>query len=266
MKLRYTPHQIAVDAVEGTHRDTLDRVESLFGLPVVAAGLHSALAPAVIGVRATRPGARIAYVMTDAAALPLAFSRTVPALRDAGLLQVVVTVGQAFGGDLEAVTIFGALAAVRAVAGADLAIVGMGPGNLGTGSRWGSAALEVGQILNAAAAIGAAPIAAPRISFADPRDRHRGVSHHTQTALEVVALAPARIAIPPLEPERAALVREQLQRACKHHELVEVDLGDAERMLAESPIPLQSMGRVFGDDPDYFRTAAAAGVLAARSL
>ncbi|HEV2685719.1 MAG TPA: DUF3866 family protein, partial [Actinomycetota bacterium] len=42
MKLRYTPVQTAVDAVEQTHAETLDGVRTLHGLPVIAAGLHSA--------------------------------------------------------------------------------------------------------------------------------------------------------------------------------------------------------------------------------
>src|SRR5258708_3241465 len=45
MKLRYTPVQSSVDAVEQTHAELLDSIDSLDGMPVIAAGLHSALAP-----------------------------------------------------------------------------------------------------------------------------------------------------------------------------------------------------------------------------
>lgn len=263
MKLRYTPLQTSVDAVEDAHRDLIDSVTSLDGLPVVIAGLHSALAPAVIGARATAPDARIVYVMTDAGALPIAFSRTVPALRAAGLLDVTITAGQAVGGDLEAITLYGALAAARALAHADVIVVAMGPGNLGVGSRWGSAALHVADVINAADAMGARAIVAPRVSFADPRERHRGVSHHTRTALSL-ARAPAEIALPPLAETRASLVRAQLAAALGRHALVEVGLGAAEEILARAPVDLRSMGRGFVDDPDYFRAAAAAAVLALR--
>lgn len=268
IKLRYAPHQVAVDAVEETHRDAIDAVEGLAGMPVVAAGLHSALAPVAIGVRACAPGARIAFVMTDGGALALAFSRTVPALRAAGLVDVAITCGQAFGGDLEAVGLHGALAAARAVAEADVAVVAMGPGNLGTGSRWGFASIEQGAVVNAAASMGGRPIAVARLSFADPRERHRGVSHHTLTALGIAALAPAEVALPPLEPGRAAHVRAQLDAAgiAARHDVVEVDLGPAEDALRTSPVPLRSMGRGFDEDPDRFRSAAAGGVLAARAL
>lgn len=265
MKLRYTPAQTAVAAVEETHREAVDAVRSLDGMPVVVPGLHSALAPAAIGARAAAPGALLAYVMTEAGALPMAFSTTVAALRKAGLLAATISAGQTFGGDLEAVALPGALAACKSVADADVAIVGMGPGNLGTGSRWGFGLIEVASIVNTAAAMGGRPIVAPRISFADGRARHRGVSHHTITALGL-ALAPVEIAIPTLEADRARLVREQLAPLLDRHPLVEVDLGAAEDALASSPVPLHSMGRSFDDDPDYFRTAAAAGVHAGRLL
>jgi hypothetical protein len=127
--------------------------------------------------------------------------------------------------------------------------------------------MEVGAVVNAVGALGGRPIVVPRLSFSDERSRHRGVSHHTLTALSVAALAPAEIALPPLSEERSALVRTQLEEsgALARHRIVEVDLGPAEDALTHSPVPLESMGRGYSDDPDAFRAAAAAGVLAARA-
>ena len=90
-----------------------------------------------------KPDARIAYVMTDGGALPLWFSRTVAALED--VLCGTVTVGQAFGGDLEAVTVHTALLAAKHVLRADLAIVTQGPGNLGTGTPLGFSGVAAGE-------------------------------------------------------------------------------------------------------------------------
>jgi len=261
MKLRYTPFQTAVDAVEQTHAELLD-VTSLEGLPVIAAGLHSAVAPAVIGARATDPSLRIAYVMTDSAALLLAFSETIPALQAERLLDTTITTGQATGGELEAISIFGALVAAKAIARADVVVVAMGPGNLGSASKLGFASIEVAAIINAVAAVGGKPIVVPRISFADERERHRGLSHHTVTALSL-ALARTQVPLPALAPERAAELATGLAAIQDSHEIVEVDLGPAEAALKDSPVPLRSMGRSYDDDPDFFRAAAAAGVLAA---
>lgn len=258
MKLRYTPLQVVVDAVE----EGTDAAASLPGTPVVALALHSALLPALLGARSVAPAARIAYVMTDAAALPLAFSDAVAAARAVGMLDATVTCGQAFGGDIEAVNLYSGLCA--AGARADIVICGMGPGNLGTGSALGFASLEVGQIVNAVASLGGRAIVAPRISFADPRERHRGVSHHTRTALGLAALAPAEIALPPMGSREAALVRAALDPIAARggHRVVDVEIDPS--VLADAPMPLTSMGRSLDDDPVHFLAAAAAGALAAR--
>ena len=103
-----------------------------------------------------------------------------------------MTVGQAFGGDLEAVTVHSGLLAARLALDADLVIVTQGPGNLGTGTRWGFSGVGAGEAVNAAAVLRRPPVGSLRISGADPRARHRGVSHHSLTAYGRVALLPLR--------------------------------------------------------------------------
>jgi hypothetical protein len=268
MKLRYTPMQHAVLPVEETHRGHIDSFEGLGGWPVIVASLHSALAPACVAAKTLRPEAHVAYVMTEAGALPIGFSETVAALKDAGLLDVTITAGQAFGGDLEAVNKFSAIIAARAVAQADVIVIGGGPGHLGTASRYGFALMESGENVNAVAALGGRPILAPRLSFADARERHRGLSHHTVTALGVAALAGAEIVIPTLDADRRDAVVRRLKetKLLDFHRLVEIDLGEeVETALRKSPVPLATMGRSYDDDPDAFRTPAAAAVHAVRS-
>src|SRR5215212_6580194 len=116
VKARYTPLQVSVSGVdeqETEHHGTIAAAEDLGGMPVVVADLHSALPAVLAGVQATDPALRVAYVMTDGGALPAAFSRTLDVL--AGSLAGVVTVGQSFGGDLEAVTVHTGLLAARHV-------------------------------------------------------------------------------------------------------------------------------------------------------
>jgi hypothetical protein len=267
MKLRYTPAQHAVEPVEETHRAAIDAFDGLGGAPVVVASLHSALAPAAVAARVVKPDARIAYVMTEGGSLALGFSESVAELKEHGLLGTTITCGQAFGGDLEAVNRFSGIIAARVVADADLIVVGAGPGNLGTASRFGFALMEVGETVNAIASLGGRPIVVPRLSFADTRERHQGISHHTLTALGVAALAGAEIALPTLAPERRDIVMRQLgdSRLLDLHRPVEIALGDdVEAALRSSPVRIASMGRSFDDDPDGFRAAAAAAVLALR--
>lgn len=266
MKARYTPVQTAVSSVEETHRDVLERSKGLEQTPVVCAPLHSMLGPIAAGAK--RAGdARVVYVMTDGAALPGALSMSAFALRDAGLLDGWITCGQAFGGGLEAVTVWTAMLAAKEVLGADVIVVADGPGNLGTDTTWGVTSLASGNALNAVAALGGRPIPSVRISFADPRERHRGVSHHSLTILGDVCLVPTDVPVPALDDdEQRASVWDALRGAKleERHQLVEVDGWPALAELADRGIEPRSMGRGVQDDPVYFLAAGAAGVLAGR--
>ncbi len=269
VKARYTPHQAAVLGVdeEGSpHRATMAAATSLGGLPVVVADLHSALPAVVAAIEADRPGTRIGYVMTDGGALPIWFSRTVAELRPH--LAGTVTTGQAFGGDLEAVTLHSGLIAARHVLGCEVAVVTQGPGNLGAGTPWGFSGVAAGDAVNAVAALGGRAVASLRISDADPRERHRGVSHHSRTAYGVVALARATVAVPELGGPLAAAVAADLAESGieARHDVVAVPVADLLEALRDSGFTLSTMGRGLDGDPAYFLAAAAAGRLAAGLL
>src|ERR671921_2542 len=159
VKARYTPLQVTVTGVdeqETEHHALMAEVDDVGGMPVVVADLHSALPAVLIGMLATDPDLKVAYVMTDGAALP----------------------------------------ASRHVLGADLAIVTQGPGNLGTGTPWGFSGVAAGEACNAVTVLGGQAIGALRISDADPRPRHRGVSHHSLTAFGRVALGGVTLIAP----------------------------------------------------------------------
>jgi Protein of unknown function (DUF3866) len=264
IKARYTPLQatvLAADEQGSPYHEILREADDLDGIPVVVADLHSAL-PAVLagyrGVGGSAPG-RAVYVMLDGAALPAWFSRTTAALRDAGWLAATVTVGQAFGGDLEAVTLHSGLLAARHVLGADLVVVSQGPGNLGTGTRWGFSGVAAGEAVNAAAVLGGRPVASLRISDADPRERHRGISHHSLTSYGRVALARADVVLPALPGEFGERVTAAAAPLAARHNLVTVSVAGLADALGACPVPLSTMGRGLDEDLAYFLAAAAAG-------
>jgi Protein of unknown function (DUF3866) len=275
VKARYLPLQAMVagaDEQGSEHHELLAEADSIDGMPVIVADLHSALAPILLAIEYDRPGTRVVYVMSDQGALPLAFSRSVAELRASGLLAGTVTVGQAFGGDLEAVSLHSGLLAARLALDAELVVVTQGPGNLGTGTRWGFSGVNAGEAINAAAVLGGRPVGTLRISGADSRERHLGVSHHSLTAYGRVALREAEIAVPdlagdgsPAMVELASAVSAGVQQLSQHR-LVTVDLIGLRTVLATSPIRLSSMGRGLDDDPAYFLAAAAAGRHAASIL
>jgi hypothetical protein len=269
VKARYTPLQttvLGVDEQASEHHEVLRDADDLDGMPVVVADLHSALAPVLAGLLADAPEARAVYVMTDGGALPLAFSRTYTDLREVGWLDGSVTVGQAFGGDLEAVTLQTGLLAARHVLDADLAVVTQGPGNLGTGTRWGFSGVAGGEAVNAAAVLGGRPVATLRISQADPRPRHRGISHHSLTAYGRVALSRADIALPDLPAPFGDLVRDAAEPLRALHHVVRVDTAGLDAALRRCPVGLSTMGRGLDDDTAYFLACAAAGRHAASLL
>ncbi len=273
VKARYTPLQmvvLGVDEQESPHHEVLRGATGIDAMPVIVADLHSAVPAILAGLRETNPQVRVAYVMTDGGALPIAFSRTVAGLSEAGWLTGTITVGQAFGGDLEAVNVHTGLLAAAHVLHADVAIVAQGPGNLGTDSPWGYSGVASGEAVNAAAVLGGRAIASLRISGADERERHRGISHHSLTTYGRVALAVADLPVPLLGGELGDRVLEQARSLARESagrlHLHEIDVTGLVEELASSPVKLSTMGRGLDQDQASFVAAAAAGRFAATLL
>jgi hypothetical protein len=267
MKLRYTPLQLNVSAAEeegSPLRDLIIQTANLGKLPVILCPLHSFIAPASAGVKVVKPKAKVVYVMTDSAALPLAFSKLVPLLKSAELIDVTITCGQAFGGDIECVNAYTALLCAKAIE-ADAIIVASGPGHLGTASPLGFSGVEMGWLIDAVNDLGGRAIFAPRISFADPRMRHRGISHHTITVLTRLCHTKATVVFPFLSDEKCAMIlSEQVKFSmiAEKHDVVWWDGRKAINLLRELGIPLESMGRKYEDDPALFLAPAAAAIWA----
>jgi hypothetical protein len=270
MKLRYTPLQVKVLAVEEEHspyRTAIEKFTSLNKAPVIVGSLHSQLPGAAVGIKKTSGGQlRVGFVMTDGAALPLPYSHLVRELKQKGLIDVTVTAGHAFGGDLEAVNVYTGIIAAKEVGRADVIIVAMGPGIVGTGTEFGFSGVEQGEILNAVNVVGGKASCLPRISFADPRERHTGVSHHTLTVLEKIAVTPCTVALPVLENMKANFIRQQLSRRgiTTRHQVEELDAQDVlKAMVQQHNLKVTTMGRSVEEDIEFFLASCAAGKLAA---
>ncbi|MBW3611017.1 MAG: DUF3866 family protein [Actinobacteria bacterium] len=263
MKLRYTSLQADTGAAEELHAGVLAEADDLEGVPVVVCGLHSQVPCVAVALRHARPELRLAYVMTEGGALPLATSELVVAMRDRGLVDTTITAGHAFGGDHEAVNVPGALVVAHHVEKADVVVVSMGPGSVGTATRLGFSALEVAPALDAVESLGGRPLAAVRFSLADPRLRHQGVSHHTRTALGSLTRARATIGVP--EGPYAERVRSDLEAcgAADRHRLLRVDDPDVPALLAMRRLQVTSMRRGADEDPGFYAVAGAAGTAAA---
>ena len=243
MKLPYTPLQLAVRHAEegGTS------LTSLNGLPIVCCSLHSQVGPAAAGLGT---GQRVAYVQVPGGALPVSLSDTARALREHGLVEATVAVGACLEGDVACVSTAAAFA-WAAQEGFDAVICSIGPGIVGTASPWGHGGLSVAEAVVTARALGGRPVLAVRYSEGDPRERHRGLSHHTQAVLtlagDVEVGWPEGLEVP----ERLERVRA-------------VDVSGWEDACAG--LPLSHMGRGPEDDPWFFAVAYAAGRVASGHL
>ncbi len=270
VKLRYTPLQTCVLSVEEElspyHSKLRDERLSLEGKPVVCAELHSALPAIVAGVKAYDPSLSICYVMTDGGALPLAFSKTVRKLKSMSLLQSTVTVGHAFGGDLEAVNVFSGLISARHLANADVIVVAKGPGIVGTGTPLGHTGMEQGEAANAAFRLNGVPILIPRLSEADDRERHSGISHHFVSVLRYCVYCPTIIPVASETPHVYAELEDCLAslQASQQHRLVKAASGPGLDLASRRGIELSTMGRSVSQEPAFFAQAAAGGWFAGR--
>jgi Protein of unknown function (DUF3866) len=268
IKLNYTSLQHPVKPVErgggleGDERPSrfvhaIDRKGDSTSVPVLVLSLHGHLAPAVWAAARAKPGIRVGYVQTGGGALPGSMSRDVAELRERELLAGHVTAAPAYGGEHEALSTVGAIDAAVAELGWDAVLVGPGPGIIGSDTALGHGGMAALDSAHAALSLGLPTTISPRLSSSDPRERHRGLSHHTRTVLDLL-LAPVRIAVPSGHPDLAAELEEV---AALRHELLEapVDL-DA---YAAAGLPARTMGRSLAEDPLFFAAPLAAGRLLA---
>jgi hypothetical protein len=258
MKLNYTSLQHPVEPAErpnswferhdirakGTTRSTL----------VLVLPLHGHLAPAAWAVSQAAPGLRAGYVQTGGGALPGSLSRDVAELRERGLLAGHVTAGPAYGGEREALSVVGALDAAGEL-GWDAALVGPGPGIIGSETAYGHGGMAALDSAHAALSLGLRTVLSPRLSASDPRDRHRGLSHHTKSVLDL-CLAPVDVVLP----EGAEALGDDLSGTEHRFHVVPADLEG----YATAGLPRRTMGRDLEEDPLFFAAPLAAGTFLAR--
>lgn len=269
MKLNYTSLQHPVEPVEGLagddrsggapvgstgeggRRGAAERVS----VPVAVLPLHGHLAPAAWAAAQTRPGIRVGYVQTAGGALPGSLSRDVAELRERGLLCGHITAAPSYGGEREALSTVGALDAAARALDWDAVLVGPGPGIIGSDTELGHGGMSALDNAHASLSLGLPTIISPRLSSRDPRDRHRNLSHHTATVLQLL-LAPVTVAIPKGADEASSQI--QAASANRHRlEPVPVNLT----AYAASGLPTSTMGRQLQDDPLFFEAPLAAGTL-----
>jgi hypothetical protein len=277
MKLNYTSLQHTVEPVEELGDGTGGPAVGALGRPVAVLALHGQLAAVAWAFAQAFPDSRLGYVQTVGGALPGGHSRTVRSLRERGLLTGHLTAGAAYGGEGEAITTVGALDHGLRVLGWDAAICGPGPGIVGSSSPLGHGGMAALDSAHTALALGAPTLLVARMSSGDPRARHRGISHHTLTVLDLL-LAPVTVALPagmrsPVGADLRAGLGAVFGGALPSRPALELDIErparitrhDWRRAIIDLPayaaadLPAETMGRGLTEDPLFFGAALAAG-------
>jgi Protein of unknown function (DUF3866) len=262
IKLNYTSLQHPVAPVEAPPSARFLRDEdgpkgTADSLAVAVLPLHGHLAPAAWAAAQGSPGLRVGYIQTGGGALPGSLSRDVAQLRERGLLCGHITAGPAYGGEHEAISTVGAIDAAARL-GWQAVLIGPGPGIIGSDTDFGHGGMAALDNAHAALSLGLPTLISPRLSGADPRERHRGLSHHTATVLGLL-LAPVEIAAPSGYAEVASELKEA---AGGRHDLVEAAADLV--AYADSGLPTRTMGRELQDDELFFAAPLAAGALLSR--
>jgi hypothetical protein len=275
MKLNYSPVQHPVDPVELGHEEAPARPERR--PPVLVLPLHGHLAPAAWAFAQADPERPLGYVQTPGGALPGSLSRDVAALQERGLIAGHVTAGPCYGGEWEAISVPGALHAAAERFGWEAVTAGPGPGILGSETPLGHGGMAALDTAHAGLAVGLSVLVSPRLSSSDPRPRHRGLSHHSQTVLELL-LAPVRVPVPEASLEGWPLLSDQapaggaaqaaldsLVETCSGRHDIAVERVDLDGYAA-SGLPARSMGRDIDEDPLFFAAPLAAGAALAATI
>ncbi len=266
MKLRYTPMQIncmAAEAQESPYHEIYNSFESLECMPVIVGSLHSMVAPISRTLKDLAGKKKIVYIMTDGGALPIWMSDTVKRLVKDGLISATITYGNAFGGDFECINIYTALITAKQVLEADAAIICMGPGIAGTDTKYGFSGIEQSHIVDAVNNLKGKAIAVPRLSFADSRERHFGLSHHSRMALGRLCCTKAHLALPKLSGQKWELINKQLEDSgiLLKHEVSFWETHQVEKLLEKEESQLDRMGKSFSQDKEYFVTCGLSAFL-----
>lgn len=264
MKLRYTPQQIRCFAAEeenSPYHEVFLNFKSLDGHLFILGSLHSMLAPIVAMIKYLDEDTKINYIMTDGGSLPIDFSNTVRELKAKKLIENTITIGHAFGGDLECTNIYTGLITAKEILKGDISIITMGPGIVGTGTKYGFSGIEQGYILDAINTLGGTALFVPRISFKDSRERHRGISHHTKTVLSEIAKTSGTVVFPILDESKLDLIKKQIELLDLDgkHNIIYRPGNNINKAMEKYQLDIKTMGRNYTEDREYFLALGAAG-------
>lgn len=265
IKARYLPHQHSVQAVEAQesqyHQLFKQQSFSLNEKKILIGELHSMIPLCFWGMDLLKKEGKMVVIISDEASIPLSLSDHIRALKKDQRF-ITITIGQAFGGTYEAVNLPTALQFATEFLNGDLILITLGPGVVGTDTRFGFSGIEQASWANVVGSLGGIPVWIPRLSEADNRERHRGISHHTLTPLKIFTYPECIVPLPVISGLLAEKINKQVKEFNLQHQIRWVAKEPlevlVEHCLANSPLPIKTMGRQYQDDRLFFLGVAAA--------
>lgn len=257
MKLRYTPQQLSVITVEeegSMYHHLFTKEFSLNGQYILLAELHSMIPVIYQMLKQFHHRFTLTVIIDDEASLPLALSEHLRILHENENFHSI-TIGQSFGGQFEAVNLHTALQFAHVYLRSDYIVVSLGPGVVGTSSQYGFSGMILANWANIIGSFDGIPIWIPRISFAEQRERHIGISHHTMTPLKQFTYAKSILPLPNIKDFKEPLMKQLKSIEEKKHISVyweQVDEQIIKNAIEQYPIPIKTMGRTLRDDPHFF--------------
>ncbi|WNF37918.1 DUF3866 family protein [Bacillaceae bacterium IKA-2] len=265
IKARYLPQQHSVQAVESQesqyHQLFKQTSFSLNEKKILIGELHSMIPICFWGMDFLKKEGKMVVIISDEASIPLSLSDHVRALkRDQRF--ITITIGQAFGGTYEAINLPTALQFATKILNGDVILITLGPGVVGTHTRFGFSGIEQASWANMVGSLGGIPVWIPRLSEADSRERHRGISHHTLTPLKTFTYPKCVVPLPVISGPLESKINMQAEELNLQHHINWVDKEPlevlVEHCLRNNPLPIKTMGREYQDDRLFFLGVAAA--------
>lgn len=259
IKMKYTPCQFKVKTIE-----EMENYKSYFDFPVdlsskkiLIAKLHSMIVPVACLLKYKKPDCKISLIYCYGGSLNAGFSDILSELRKKNIIDSVITCGECHGGDYESVNIFTAIIFAYNILNSDFIIISCGPGIAGTSTFYGFSSLELVFAVYTVNLMGNVPIVIPRVSFADKRDRHFGISLQSIAFLKCINF-------PVYFPLYNSLGWDIISKQIKTHDIFSkhhvryVDNSSVREAMGYYKVKGESMGRKYDDDPAYFENCGAA--------
>lgn len=264
IKMKYTPGQIRVKAVEEYIESSIFNLQNkLPHIPVIYAILHSMISPLVTTIKYIKQNAIITCVYTYGGAMNANNSFILNKLRKSGLIDNIITTGECYGGDYESINVTTGILFGLSKLKSDIIIVCCGPGVAGSSTFYGFSTFDFIGPIYIAKLLGLCPVLIPRISMADKRERHIGISMQSISILQTLDF-PIHL---PLYKDKEDIgefdfIYNQLSMygIINKHNVQFINEPVTKMVIENLDTDIRVMGRSYAEDPWFFKNCISAGV------